>query len=285
MAPTMDNGNRNDGNRDNGDADAVARPGKHDPRSGQDPQGPITPHLSECDLSGMDLSIPNEALKEAISMVAVKEKLRNLEQHLPGQPEQVYEFARRLADRLNEHLVPVGFNLAAELLLYDLQDHGAVRLRMPQIADVVLPEGFAKAVGGIRAAAAAVPALVDAFKDPMAAGVSANDSGLLSVTGPFPDTGTTTGLRTDPSPAQNRRKQKHEPRQPSTEDLDIAESFIAKNVTNNVNLSEEAKTHLTEKARSVLGVWNNPAVKSVIQEGNRITITTGNGSTMYEYLS
>src|SRR3989344_4941338 len=60
-------------------------------------------------------------LEEAISMIPVKEKLRDLEKYMPKSDDTIHDFGRYLADRLNDRLVPEGFNLGAELALYDLQ--------------------------------------------------------------------------------------------------------------------------------------------------------------------
>ena len=59
---------------------------------------------------------------KAVSTEPIKEKLRNLREHLPQQEDVTYDFATYLAERLNPKLVPEGFNMIAELALYDLQD-------------------------------------------------------------------------------------------------------------------------------------------------------------------
>ncbi|MBS3150625.1 hypothetical protein J4425_02365 [Candidatus Woesearchaeota archaeon] len=103
----------------------------------------------------------------AISMEPVKEKLRNLREHMPDQQDVIYDFGAHLADRLNPELVPQGFNMAAELALYNLQKgvdgfsgqpirsrlvgypsmiYGLLRMQVPQIAEAVCPEDFAKGV-------------------------------------------------------------------------------------------------------------------------------------------
>ena len=97
----------------------------------------------------------------------MKEKLRNLREHMPDQNDQIYSFGAYLADRLNPELVPEGFNMAAELALYDLQKgvngftgkpiqsrlvgyppmiYGILRMQVPEIAKAVCPEDFAKGV-------------------------------------------------------------------------------------------------------------------------------------------
>ena len=110
-------------------------------------------------------------IDEAISMEPVKEKLRNLREHMPNcMPnfeDITYDFGAYLADRLNPKLVPQGFNLAAELALYDLQKgvngftgqpirsnlvgyppmiYGILRTQVPEIAEAVCPKDFARGV-------------------------------------------------------------------------------------------------------------------------------------------
>ena len=107
------------------------------------------------------------SIDEAISMEPVKEKLKNLREHMPEQDDTIYSFGAYLADRLNPELVPQGFNMAAELALYDLEKgvdgftgqpiqsrlvgypsmiYGLLRMQVPQIAEAVCPEDFAKGV-------------------------------------------------------------------------------------------------------------------------------------------
>lgn len=107
------------------------------------------------------------SLEGAMSMEPVQEKLRNLPEHMPDQEQIVYDFGTFLADRLNPSLVPQGFAMAAELALYDAQQgkdgftgqpvsgrlHGyppqlyaVLRMSVPQIAEAVCPEDFAKGV-------------------------------------------------------------------------------------------------------------------------------------------
>lgn len=104
---------------------------------------------------------------EGISTDGMKEKLRNLKEYMPDQNEVVYAFADYLAGRLNPTLVPAGFNIAAQLALYDLDKgvdgftgkpilsrlsgypttiYAALGMRVPKIAEVVCPEDFAKSV-------------------------------------------------------------------------------------------------------------------------------------------
>ncbi len=106
-------------------------------------------------------------IEGAISTEPVKEKLRNLRQYMPDQQDVVYDFGAYLADRLNPELVPQGFNMATELALYDLQKgvngstgqpirsrligyppviYESLRMQVPEIAEAVCPEDFAKGV-------------------------------------------------------------------------------------------------------------------------------------------
>ena len=51
----------------------------------------------------------------------VQEKVSRLEELLPGKPEEVYAFARLLAERLSEEANVLGFFYRAEFLINDLQ--------------------------------------------------------------------------------------------------------------------------------------------------------------------
>ena len=107
------------------------------------------------------------SLEGAISTEPIKEKLKNLRQYMPNQQDVIYDFGAYLADRLNPELVSQGFNMAAELALYDLQKgvdgvtgqpirsrlvgyppviYGLLRMQVPEIAEAVCPEDFAKGV-------------------------------------------------------------------------------------------------------------------------------------------
>jgi len=110
---------------------------------------------------------------DAISMNEAKDKLRNLSQYMPDQEETIYEFGKYLADRLNPELLPMGFVMACELALYDLQKgvdgfsgqpirsrlvgyppmiYALLRMMIDQIAEAIFPEDFANAVKEERAA-------------------------------------------------------------------------------------------------------------------------------------
>ena len=105
--------------------------------------------------------------EEAISTEPIKEKLRNLRQYMPNQIDVIYDFGAYLADRLNPELVSQGFDMAAELVISDLQMgvdestgqpirsrlvgyspviYGLLRTQVPKIAEAVCPEDFAKGV-------------------------------------------------------------------------------------------------------------------------------------------
>jgi len=109
----------------------------------------------------------------AIATDSIKEKLLNLEQHMPDQQDLTYKFGKLLAGRLNPELVPEGFNMAAELLLYDLQKgvdgfsgkpiqsslvgyppmiYSLIRMSIPDIAAATCPPDFAKGVADMQEA-------------------------------------------------------------------------------------------------------------------------------------
>jgi hypothetical protein len=107
------------------------------------------------------------ALEKTLSMEPVKAKLKNLREHMPDQEDVVYDFASYLADRLNSELVPEGFYMASQLVLYDLQKgvsgfpsnpipsslagyppqmYAFLNMYVSQIADAVCPPEFAEGV-------------------------------------------------------------------------------------------------------------------------------------------
>ena len=94
--------------------------------------------------------------------ISIKQKLANLEQYVPGQPEETYELARFLSGRASETMRREGFDLLAETALIDLkrnkdgytgkpitsklagyppQMEMVLRLAIAEIKDVVLAEG------------------------------------------------------------------------------------------------------------------------------------------------
>lgn len=104
---------------------------------------------------------------KAISMEPIKERLQNLREYMPGEDEIVYQFGTFLANRLNPELLPAGFNLSTELAISDLRRgidgysgqpirhklsgyppiiYTLLRMRVPDIAYAVCPQGFAKEV-------------------------------------------------------------------------------------------------------------------------------------------
>lgn len=97
----------------------------------------------------------------------IKRNLKNLRQIMPSEDDTLYEFADFLSERLNSRLVPEGFNMAAQLALYDLKTgvdgytHQSIRsrlvgypsmiyalleMRIPDLAQATCPEPFAKGV-------------------------------------------------------------------------------------------------------------------------------------------
>jgi len=107
---------------------------------------------------------------ELLSVAEIGEKLRNLQEHLPGEEDTVYKLAAFLAGRFEkqgENLHPLGFHLAAELAIYDLQKgvdgytgepirsslvgyppflYPVLSTTVPRIAKAILPEAAANAV-------------------------------------------------------------------------------------------------------------------------------------------
>ncbi|MBI5153087.1 MAG: hypothetical protein HZA36_01360 [Parcubacteria group bacterium] len=104
---------------------------------------------------------------QALSMDEAKQKLMALGEHLEGAQSTTIDFARFLASRLNSQLVPMGFVMACELALYDLQKgvdgfsgqpirsslvgyppmiYVLLRVEIPMIAKAIFPEEFAAGV-------------------------------------------------------------------------------------------------------------------------------------------
>ncbi len=102
-----------------------------------------------------------------MSTTEAKEKLKNLSTLMPDSPETVHQFGAYVADRLSPELVPMGFIMACELAIYDLQKgvdgftgkpitnrlvgyppmiYGLLRLSVPNIAATVFPAEFAAEV-------------------------------------------------------------------------------------------------------------------------------------------
>ncbi len=103
----------------------------------------------------------------AISMEPVKEKLRNLQEYMPDGLDIIYDFGKYLADKLPPKLVPIGFNIATGAMInaleagvdevsgepirnsltgYDSIAYYLLREIVPDIAEAVCPEDFAKDV-------------------------------------------------------------------------------------------------------------------------------------------
>ena len=106
-------------------------------------------------------------LEGVISTEPIKEKLRNLRQYMPNQEDVIYKFGAYLAERLYPELNPGLFVMAVELALYDLQRgvdgftgepirsklvgyppviYKMLRMHVPDIAEAVCPEDFAKGI-------------------------------------------------------------------------------------------------------------------------------------------
>jgi hypothetical protein len=102
-----------------------------------------------------------------LSMKEAKEKLSELQKYMPKNEDTIWEFGRMLSTKLNPELVPEGFVMACELLIYDLQKgvdgftgqpirsklvgyppmiYALLRMEIPHIASVIFPEEFATAV-------------------------------------------------------------------------------------------------------------------------------------------
>lgn len=106
------------------------------------------------------------SLEGAVQTEPIREKLRNLMEHMPSQDDVFYQFGIFLADRLrNPDIIPAGFNLVVRTALYDLKrgtdsytrepirnslaDQGglfyvALALKIPDIVRAVCPEDFAQ---------------------------------------------------------------------------------------------------------------------------------------------
>lgn len=67
----------------------------------------------------------------------LKEKLKNLKKYLPWQEDIVYEFADYLSTRVRAELVPMWFNLFAELAIYDLQNGNVINHRVASYPDIL----------------------------------------------------------------------------------------------------------------------------------------------------
>jgi len=101
----------------------------------------------------------------------VKEKLANLQQYMPDQDQIIYDFAKFLSQRANDELVPAGFNMMAELAVYDLQNgvdgftgkpiqgriagyppmmYQALNMYIPQIAEAIFGKEYGTQVDDIR---------------------------------------------------------------------------------------------------------------------------------------
>jgi len=106
-------------------------------------------------------------LEKALSMEQVKTKLKNLREIMPDEKNIVYDFASYLADRISDELVPEGFYMTSQLVLYDLQRgvsaspsipvpnkltghskeiYSLLDMAVSEIAEAVCPPEFARGV-------------------------------------------------------------------------------------------------------------------------------------------
>ncbi|MEK6937905.1 MAG: hypothetical protein AABX04_02580 [Nanoarchaeota archaeon] len=107
-------------------------------------------------------------ITDAISTEEMRTKLRNLKTYLPGRDQFTYDFWVYLGERLrNPQINPMGFNMTAQLVLYDLQTgvdgftgkpvphslsgmppcmYVVMEMNIPKIARAVCPPDFAEAV-------------------------------------------------------------------------------------------------------------------------------------------
>lgn len=111
-------------------------------------------------------------ISDAISTEEMKTKLQNLKEHMPNEPQFTYDFGAYLATRLNPQLNPMGFNLAIQLTLYDLEKgvngftgkpvpsslsgmpntvYIIMEMNIPRIARAVCPSDFADKVDQVYA--------------------------------------------------------------------------------------------------------------------------------------
>ena len=106
-------------------------------------------------------------ITDAISTDEIKAKLQNLREFMPGRDNFTYEFGAYLGTRLNPRLNPMGFNMAVQLVIYDLEKgvdgftgkpvpsslsgmpsmiYVLMEMNTPVIAKAVCPPNFADAV-------------------------------------------------------------------------------------------------------------------------------------------
>ncbi|MBI2499812.1 hypothetical protein HYV88_06215 [Candidatus Woesearchaeota archaeon] len=111
-------------------------------------------------------------ISDAVSTEEMRIKLQNLREHMPGEPQFTYDFGAYLATRLNSQLNPIGFNMAVQLTLYDLQKgvngftgkpvphslsgmpasfYTVMEMNIPRFARAVCPSDFADKVDQVYA--------------------------------------------------------------------------------------------------------------------------------------
>lgn len=107
------------------------------------------------------------AVETALSMSEAKESLKKLSEMMPNSVEPVHQFGAHLASYLNPELVPMGFVMACELAIYDLQTgingftgepvrsrlvglppivYALLRMEIVPIAEAIFPADFAAGV-------------------------------------------------------------------------------------------------------------------------------------------
>ena len=109
------------------------------------------------------------SMETALPMKEAKERLSNIREYMPGADSFLAEFASYLATRLNPQLVPMGFVMACNLVIYDIQKsssggnhghnpvphrltgqppmiYGILDMYIDQLAEAVFPEEFATEV-------------------------------------------------------------------------------------------------------------------------------------------
>jgi hypothetical protein len=105
-------------------------------------------------------------MEEAIDMRDAKEKLMDI-YVVDDVSNLIHDFSKFLSPRLNDKLEPIGFVFACDLALHDLRSgvdgythkpirnclvgypgmvYSIIRMRIPEIADAVLPSRFADEV-------------------------------------------------------------------------------------------------------------------------------------------
>ena len=107
-------------------------------------------------------------LEERLDIKDVKAKLMNLQEYMPGQSEQTYDYAKYLGSKLECEELPYEFHITAQFALLHLRDaldystgkeinnsavalpqqyyNAFLRNKIPLIAEAVCPKEFADGV-------------------------------------------------------------------------------------------------------------------------------------------